>query len=256
MPYSDSTLTFSSWNISWMIENLTWSVMVPVYNPHQRYLTEALESVVRGRSKVSKMQVEVLDDCSTNFDVQSMIAERFGEQVLFHRNSRRYGLAENWNQSVERAHGELIHILHQDDFVEDDYYAHIESLAAEHPNAGLYATRCFYVDADSTIVGVSNRVQEMETPRLGPEPFFYETPIQCSAVTVRRSAYRDLGNFRLDMGYVTDCEMWARISDAHGAVVCPGVKASFRMGHGSETSRMLRSAEAIEDIRVCTHIIC
>lgn len=149
---------------------------------------------------------------------------------------------------MERAHGELIHILHQDDFVEDDYYAHIELLAAEHPNAGLYATRCFYVDADLTIVGVSNCVQEMETPRLGPEPFFYETPIQCSAVTVRRSAYRDLGNFRLDMGYVTDCEMWARISDAHGAVVCPGVKASFRMGHGSETSRMLRSAEAIEDI--------
>jgi hypothetical protein len=89
----------------------------------------------------SKMQIEAVDDCSTTTDVQTLIAERYGETVSFHRHPTRLGLAGNWNACIERAKGTLIHILHQDDFVESGYYNEIEALAAKFPHVGLYATR-------------------------------------------------------------------------------------------------------------------
>jgi glycosyltransferase involved in cell wall biosynthesis len=222
--------------------------MIPAYNPSQQRLAEALDSVIRHGFDGSKMQIEVVDDCSTAVNVQTLIAERHGETISFHRNPMRRGLAGNWNACIERAKGTLIHILHQDDFVEDGYYTEIEALAAKHPNVGLYATRNFYVDADSIISKVSKRVQELEEPGLNAEPFFYETPIECAAVTVRRTAYQALGDFRLDMGFVTDCEMWARVAARHGAIVSPKIKASFRWGHSSETARVFRTAEGVKDI--------
>jgi glycosyltransferase involved in cell wall biosynthesis len=231
-----------------MSDSPTWSVMIPVYNPSQQHLTEAIDSVIQQGLCGSRMQIEVVDDCSTTVDVQALIAKRYGGKVPFHRHSAQRGLAGNWNACIERAEGTLIHILHQDDFVEDGYYSEIESLAERFPQVGLYATRNFKVDADSIITAVSPRVQKLEEPGINVEPFFYETPIECAAVTVRRTAYEALGSFRPDMGFVTDCEMWARIAAHHGAVVSPKVKASFRTDHGSETSRALRTTEGIKDI--------
>jgi hypothetical protein len=142
----------------------------------------------------------------------------------------------------------LIHILHDDDFVVDGYYREIETLACKHPDIGLYATRNFFVDDDSIILGVSERVRELERPARAVEPFLYMTPIQCAAVTVRRSAYEAVGGFRSDMGYVTDCEMWVRMAGSRGAIVSPKVLASYRMSDGTETRRVLRSAEGVWDI--------
>jgi hypothetical protein len=95
---------------------------------------------------------------------------------------------------------------------------------------------------------ITGRIRELERPARSIEPFLYQTPIQCAGVTVRRTSYEALGGFRLDMGYVTDCEMWARVTAAHGGVVSPKIKASFRIGHGSESNRALRTAEGIKDI--------
>ncbi|MGP0094556.1 MAG: glycosyltransferase family 2 protein [Xanthobacteraceae bacterium] len=225
----------------------TWSVMVPVYN-RTRYLVEALDSVVSQRVALSSMQIEVVDDCSTEGDVAALIEARYGSRVSYFRQPERRGLAGSWNACIERARGTLIHILHDDDFVAQGYYAEIEALAAEYPGVGLYATRNFFVNSDSIITWVSDRVRELEQPAKMIDPFFYMTPIQCAAVTVRKSAYEVVGCFRLDMGFVTDREMWARLTASHGAVVSPKVLASYRMGDETETRRVLRTAEGIGDI--------
>jgi glycosyltransferase involved in cell wall biosynthesis len=221
--------------------------MIPVYN-RTRHLAEALDSVLAQGFDRSKMQIEVIDDCSTEMDVGALVEAQYGDRVSFFRQPRRLGLASNWNACIERAKGELVHILHDDDFVATGYYAEIEALARKHPHVGLYATRNFGVDDDSIITWVSNRVRELERPAKAIEPFLYETSIQCAAVTVRRTTYRSLGGFRLDMGYVTDCEMWARVTASHGAIISPKILAAYRMGNGTETRKVLRTAEAIRDI--------
>ncbi len=225
----------------------TWSVMIPVYN-RTRFLTEALDSVIAHGIDRSEMQIEVIDDCSTENDVIGLIKTRYGDRISVYRQPKNVGMAETWNGCIERAKGELVHILHDDDFVTHGYYAEIESLAHKYPSVGLYATRNFFVDDESTITDVSFRIRELEKPTKAVEWFFYQNPIQCAAVTVRRSAYAKLGGFRSDMGYVVDSEMWARVISSEGAVVSRKVLASYRMGKDTETHRLLRSAQALKDI--------
>jgi len=221
--------------------------MVPVYN-RTKYLAEALDSVVAQGFDESEMQIEVIDDCSTHDDAEVLVRTRYANRVSFHRQPHRVGMASNWNTCIQRAKGSLIHILHQDDFIANGYYREIKNLADNYPDVGLYSTRTFFVDEQSIITGVIRRVRELEQPAKAPEPFFYQTPILCASVTVRRASYEALGGFSLDSGYVTDCEMWARITSAHGAVVSPKVLAFHRQYDGTETHRMSRTAEGIKDI--------
>jgi glycosyltransferase involved in cell wall biosynthesis len=221
--------------------------MVPLFNG-TRHFVETLDSVFAQGFDEREMQIEVVDDCSTEGDSENIIKTRYGGRVSYSRQPQRVGMAANWNACIQRAKGSLIHILHQDDFVANGYYTEINELVDKYPNVGLYSTRSFYVDNDSIITGVTGRVPELEQPANTTNPFFYATPIQCAGVTVRKVSYEALGGFRLDLGYVTDCEMWARVTGAHGAIVSPTVKAFYRFGHGSETLRVLRTGDGLRDI--------
>ena len=220
--------------------------MIPVYN-RTKYLSQALDSVLSQGFDDREMQIEVIDNYSTEGNIEDFIKERYAN-ISFYRQPQRVGMAGNWNTCIQRAKGLLVHILHDDDFVADGYYAEIAELADKHPEVGLYATRSFFVDEQSIITAVAERVPELEQPAKVTEPFFYRTPIQCAAVTVRRTAYEALGGFRVDLGYVTDCEMWARVTSSHGAIVSPKLLASYRLDDDNETHRVLRSAQGVLDI--------
>ena len=207
--------------------------MVPVYN-RTKYLCETIDSVLSQGLSNEELQVEVIDDCSPQNDPEPLVRTKYGERVSFYRQAQRVGMAANWNSCIQRAHGKFIHILHQDDFVAQGYYREIQRLAVTHPEVSLYSTRSFFVDAESIITGVTKRVRQLEEPTRSTESFFYETPILFPSVTVRRSAYEALGGFRLDLGFVTDCEMWARVTESHGALVSTKVCAFHRLDNEHE----------------------
>jgi glycosyltransferase involved in cell wall biosynthesis len=221
--------------------------MIPVYNKI-KYLPEAIDSVLSQGFSESELQLEVIDDCSPHNDPESLVKTQYGERIAFYRHAFRVGMAANWNTCIQRARGTFVHILHQDDFVAEGYYREILRLAVSYPEVSLYATRSFFVDADSIITGVTNRVRQLEGPTRSTESFFYETPILFPSVTVRRSAYEALGGFRLDLGFVTDCEMWARLTESRGAVVSTKVAAFHRLDDEHETARLARTAEGVQDI--------
>jgi glycosyltransferase involved in cell wall biosynthesis len=224
-----------------------WSVMIPVYN-RTSYLAHALNSVLAARHGRHEMQVEVVDDCSTQNDPEAIVKAICPKRISFYRQPRRVGMAANWNTCIERAQGRFVHILHDDDFVTSGYYGEIEALAEKYPGVGLYSTRCFFVDSDSIITGPTDRVPELERPGKSTAPFFYQAPIQCAGVTVRRTSYEAIGGFRTDLRYVADCEMWARVTGSHGAVMSANINACYRMYDETETARLLRTGENIRDI--------
>src|SRR5262249_8146765 len=144
-------------------ETPTWSVLVPVYN-RTRYLTDALDSVVAQGFDRSKMQIEVVDNCSTENDVMSLVNRSYGDRISFYRQPKHVSMAQNLNTCIQRARGTFIHILHDDDLVAPGYYTEIETLSHKYPNVGLYATRHFFVDDDSIITGILDRIRELEKP--------------------------------------------------------------------------------------------
>lgn len=94
------------------------SVCIPTYNG-ERFLQEALDSV-RAQS-YSNIEVIISDDNS--HDKTFEICENFKKEVDFpvyiytHQPS---GIGANWNHCIEKANGEYIKFLFQDDILEPD----------------------------------------------------------------------------------------------------------------------------------------
>jgi len=95
-----------------------WSVMIPTYNPQPHYLEETLRGVLLQDPGPEQMQIEVIDDGSAD-DTASEVVRRIGAgRVAFYAVPQNRGLANTWNLCVERARGNWVHILHQDDIVD------------------------------------------------------------------------------------------------------------------------------------------
>jgi hypothetical protein len=112
----------------------------------------------------------------------------------------------------------------------------------------MYATRSFLVDEESVVTGVMPRLADFEAPNRSPTSLFYENPFSFPAVTVPRTSYEALGGFRTDLGFVADWEMWARITDSHGAFVSRSVLAFNRWHPGNATWEYYRTADDGRDI--------
>ena len=224
------------------------SVMIPTYNPAPRQLERALESVLSQDCGAEAMQIEIVDDCSPDVDVQQLVRSAAGDRVRFSRTTKNMGLAGCWNTCVERARGEWVHILHQDDYVLPGFYAEIENIAESHPEIGLIAVRSFYVDDEGVIDALTPRIKDLEEGGNNVAELFYLNQIECPGVAVRRRAYLKHGEFRLDLCYTLDWEMWTRIIGLEGGVVSSKVLACYRMASGNATSRLARTGQTLVDI--------
>jgi glycosyltransferase involved in cell wall biosynthesis len=65
-----------------------WSVMVPVYN-RAKYLRQALESVLSQGYGRDQMQIEVVDDCSENSEIEAIVKELCCSRIFFYRQRQR-----------------------------------------------------------------------------------------------------------------------------------------------------------------------
>ncbi len=222
--------------------------MVPAYNPRADFLEETLRSVLQQDSGPERMQIEVVDDCSPNVDVKKMVESIAGGRVAFSKTPKNLGLAGCWNTCIERARGEWVHILHQDDYVLPGFYRRLESAAAEHPEVSLLATRSFFTDEQGIIWRITERLRKLEKSGRTIEDFFCGAPIQCAGVAVRHSFYEAHGGFLPELTYTIDCEMWARAIGLGGGVVVPDILSCYRLFGGAETGRLNRSGENFRDM--------
>ncbi len=222
--------------------------MIPAYNPPANFLEQTLKSVLQQDPGPDRMQIEVVDDCSPNTDVKKMVESIAGGRVAFSQTPKNSGLAGCWNMCIERARGEWVHILHQDDYVQPGFYQKLESAAAQHPEVNLLATRSFFVDEQGIIWRMTERLPQLENGGQTVEDFFYGAPIQCAGVAVRRSFYEAHGGFLPELKYSVDCEMWTRVISSGGGVVVPDVLSCYRLFGEGETGRLSRSAEMFKDM--------
>ncbi len=223
-----------------------WSVMIPTYNC-AKYLRQTLESVLAQDPGEDLMQIEVLDDCSTKDDPEAVVREVGKGRVAFYRKPENQGVVANFNSCIQRGRGQLVHILHGDDYVLPGFYDAINAAQTRYPELALFATRSFFIDEESHIIGVSPRVLALESPGRRIDDFFYETPFQCAGVVIRRSFYEQNGGFLPELPHAADAEMWTRALTASGGIVLPQVLAAYRMFAGNDTGRLTRTAENLRD---------
>jgi GT2 family glycosyltransferase len=225
-----------------------WSVMIPTYRPTEDHLRKSLESILSQDRGSELMQIEVVDDCSPDVDVETLV-HRIGKgRITFTQTKRNLGLSGCWNICVERATGQWVHLLHQDDFVCDGFYSDLENLILECPDAGAAFTRHAISDQDGHWLTISPLEQTSPGPLVNwIERLAVWQRIRCPAIVVRRQCYSTLGGFRDDLPYVLDWEMWARLAKHCTIAYTPSVLAVHRTHANSESFR-LKSLERAQDV--------
>lgn len=222
--------------------------MIPTYRPSEPFLREALLGLLQQDPGVECMQIEVVDDCSPDIDVRALVERIAGKRVQFCSTMRNFGLAGCWNECVNRARGEWVHLLHQDDILYPGFYAELEKCIRAHPEANAAFTRHAYADTQGHWHWLSQL--ERSDPGLlqnwAPTLASWQR-IECVAIVVRRSCYESLGGFRTDLSYVLDWEMWARIARHHPFVYSPRLLAAYRLHDSAESARLRNQGETLED---------
>ena len=235
-----------------------WSVMIPTYNC-ARFLGQAIQSVLAEDQPPERMQIEVVDDCSTADDPEAVVRDLGKGRVAFHRKASNQGANANFNTCIERSRGHLVHILHGDDFVAPGFYRTVARGLEAAPTAGMVVVRTFMVNREGEIDNLARRLTDKtEVFQTLPEQL-YENAILTPGVVVKRTAYEEHGGFIPALIHVADWEMWDRLITLAGAIFVNQPLAFYRLFPENETGRLARSADNLReylrlaDVFACRH---
>ncbi|GAB3538547.1 hypothetical protein GCM10027443_33740 [Pontibacter brevis] len=228
--------------------------MIPVYNCSQ-YLAETLESVLENQVSPQDMQIEVVDDASTDADVEALVKEIGKGRVQYFRQEQNVGSLHNFVTCINRAQGKVVHILHGDDRVRNGYYQKLEELFYKHPEAGAAFSRFTYIDEKGEEL-YDQRPEMMEAGILSDwllKISEYQR-IQYAAIAVRREVYEKLGGF-YGVTYGEDWEMWVRIASHYPIAYTPEVLADYRKHSSSISGQKFVTGLYLKDLlRVMEYI--
>lgn len=226
-----------------------WSVMIPTYNC-ANYLAQTLKSVLEQDPGPEEMQIAVIDDCSLKDDPEAVVKEIGKGRISFFRQPQNCGAIRNFNTCIERSVGQIVHILHGDDFVLPTFYKKMKSVLTQHPDCGMAVSSCIMVDALSLEIGTlealsaSSRVLKQYHLKMNTQ-----NTIRTPTVAVRRAAYEHLGGFDLRLPHAADWEMWLRICANSSIWYEHDVLAAYRSHPNSDTSRFRISGAYIDENR-------
>ncbi len=226
-----------------------WSVMIPTYHC-ARYLGETLRSVLAQDAGPEAMQIEVVDDHSTQDDPESVVRDVGRGRIGFFRQSANVGITRNFATCLARSRGRLVHLLHGDDMVRDGFYDRLRGAFDADPAIGAAFCRQIFVNGNGDWIDLS----PLEQPHSGRldgalERLATEQRIMTPSIVVRRDVYETLGGFDDRLRCSEDWEMWVRIASRYPVWYETEPLALYRMHANSNTGRHVRTAEDIRYTR-------
>lgn len=231
-----------------------WSVMIPAYNC-SLYLRETILSVLDQDLGENNMQIEVIDDASTDADVRKIVEEVGKGRVKYFRHPYNVGSLRNFETCINRSRGHIIHILHGDDRIKNGYYKKIGELFSRWPDAGAAFCNHSLINHDGTLLGTSQTLSESDGIL---ENWLYKIAkiqlLQYAAISVKRKVYEDVGSF-FAVTYGEDWEMWARIATKYTTLYSPADLAEYRLHFDSISGGSYKKAKNLTDLSAVIKII-
>ncbi|MGD1809758.1 glycosyltransferase family 2 protein [Dapis sp. BLCC M126] len=206
------------------------SICIPTYNGAQ-FLEIALESALQ--QTYPSIEIIVSDDDSKDDTVKIVRAfqEKTPGKIAVFEHSR-YGIAQNWNNTVTKAQGKYIKFLLQDDLLEPNCLEEMVDLAEEDEEIGMvFSPRellmtedsksdrgCLdvYQHAQDVHKAWSQKLQRINSGhKLLGDPNFADSPMnkigEPSNVLIRKEVFEEIGLFDSELHQTLDMDMWFRI---------------------------------------------
>jgi glycosyltransferase involved in cell wall biosynthesis len=229
------------------------SIMIPHYNCTE-LLKETLDALKSQTLDISEAQIELVDNCSTKGDPESVIQTVWGDRVAFHCNPTNVGLIQNFNACIERSSRKWVYILHSDDFPARDGLEAMDALAAANPAAEVLFGRYVGINAQGIAFGLARPLGLAMSGLFEVDPALWcANPTQFVTTIVTADAYRSAGMFPNDFGFASDFWTWWTLASTKTTAYTNHLVGYYRQFEGSQTSAMQRDAvntgEAIQVLK-------
>jgi glycosyltransferase involved in cell wall biosynthesis len=222
--------------------------MIPAYNCYDT-VGKTITSVLMQDPGKEVMQIEVVDDGSTDGNVKEVVEQLGKGRVEYFRKEKNEGSLANFETCIKRARGKLVHILHGDDKVRNGYYKKMGSLFESHPHIGAAFCRFSIIDDQDKVLW--DHTKEMDKDGI-LENWLYKIGsrqrLQYCCITVKREVYEKLGGF-YGVTYGEDWEMWVRIAAHYDVAYTPEILAEYRTHRNSISHKAYLSARHVGDMR-------
>jgi len=209
------------------------SVCIASYN-HERYVGDAIESVVRQR--YSNWELIVVDDASTDESprILDALAQRLGPRMKFLPLTRNVGVSTALNTAIEQAQGKYIALLGSDDRMREDRLEKQVSYLETHLDVGAVCSRVACIDAKGRPLNNALSLFDKEITNLRLQ-LLSGNFLNAPSFLIRRSVWEDVGVFHTALQYVQDYDYWLRMLGRHELVRLPERLTEYRI-HGENLS--------------------
>jgi hypothetical protein len=222
---------------------------IPAYNG-ARHLAETLQSVL---AQGPDYRLILCDDRSDD-DSCEIARTIAGDRLRITVNSERLGLAGNWNRCLGLSETPLVAIVHQDDVLRPLHLANHERFFARNDQLGLIASATSTIDELGREVPVSvvdrgglGSTDRIFSPQQAVKALAESNPLRCSAVTIVRATYEQIGGFDASYRYVVDWEYWLRIAQSFAIGWLAEPSVDVRWHQESETHRFATGTADLDE---------
>ena len=189
------------------------SIIMPTFRrSHQ--IPESIHSLLSG--EYQDFELLVRDDGNTSDGTEEAVAAAAAgdTRVRYHRNSANLGVARNLNAGICDSQGELIAVCHDHDLYLPGFLKAMVNALDRHPSALYVHCASQVIDQEGEQKGANVSDFAELTSGTGWLKFMLSTPHcpVCALTLVRRSAHERYGLYNPRDGFITDIDMWMRLS--------------------------------------------
>lgn len=185
------------------IQNIRFSIIMPVYNVEIRWLDKAIQTVME--QTYSNWQLCIVDDCSTDVRVKQYLNSIADERICISYQEKNGGIAEATNRGAKLADGDYLILMDNDDELDPRALQLFAERIAETNAQVLYS--------DQDIVDCEGNYREpLYKPDWSPELILSQMYIG-HLLGFRKQLFDQVGGFRSGFNGSQDYDLFLRISE-------------------------------------------
>jgi glycosyltransferase involved in cell wall biosynthesis len=230
------------------------SICIPTYN-RAGMVGKAIDSALS--QSYPNIEVLVVDNASDDA-IESIIAGYNDSRLHFYKNPKNLGIFGNFNRCVELSHGEYIHILHSDDFIDSNFTKTCVEFMESHPGVKMTFSSGQFLS-----VNQQKKMPDSDHDIIYPAPEGFRKILEegnqiiCPSVMMKREVYDAVGLYSIEYPYAGDFYQWLKISQRFDLAYIANAILFYRQGEHTESFKFLHKTPLgyIDIIKIYFRII-
>lgn len=229
------------------------TIAIPTYNRANAFLKEALTCAIN--QTYTNIEIIVSDNCSID-NTEELVNDFNDPRIKYIKQPTNIGANNNFNYCVNRARGEYLYMLLDDDVVDNDFVDVCVTAVTDHKNVGIIRTGTRILNADGKIIFERpNTAAGLSMKDLILAWFANKTTMFVCSTLFNTKRLQEIGGFQSRHELFQDVMAEVKLAANYGRIDIHDVKAGFRI-HGGNMGSAARVIDWCEDSLDLLDIIC